>query len=232
MIIGVGDLGERFAAGLAAGGQVRRLVLASRTGAAERAATVASAYDVYVEPVACDATRPEDVATLLARTGPDLIVQSAAGRSPWALAERDDEAARAVGAAGFALRLPYQLPVPLAVMQAVRDTGYAGPVANVSLPDVTGPILARLGLAPTIGLGNVGMILLRVRAALRAAEPDAALPLVRVLAQHSQVNAVMQGASRPTSRPAPGSGSGSRGGAPMTWLTGRRHWPRASGTTT
>ncbi len=192
LIIGVGDLGERFAAGLAAGGQVRRLVLASRTGAAEPAAMLASAHDVYVEPVACDATRPEDVASLLARTAPDLIVQSAAGRSPWALAERDDAAARAVAAAGFALRLPYQLPVPLAVMQAVRDTGYAGPVANVSLPDVTGPILARLGLAPTIGLGNVGMILLRVRAALRAAEPEAELPLVRVLAQHSQLNAVMQ----------------------------------------
>jgi hypothetical protein len=36
------------------------------------------------------------------------------------------------------------------------------------------------------------MILLRARAALRAAEPEAALPLVRVLAQHSQLNAVMQ----------------------------------------
>ncbi len=192
LIIGVGDLGERFAAGLAAGGQVRRLVLASRTGPAEPAAMLASAHDVYVEPVVCDATRPEDVASLLTRTAPDLIVQSAAGRSPWALAERDDAAARAVAAAGFALRLPYQLPVPLAVMQAVRDTGYAGPVANVSLPDVTGPILARLGLAPTIGLGNVGMILLRVRAALRAAEPEAELPLVRVLGQHAQLNAVMR----------------------------------------
>ena len=147
LIIGVGDLGERFAGGLAASGQVRTR-LASRTGAAEPAAMVASAHDVYVEPVACDATRPEEVASLLARTAPDLIIQSAAGRSPWALAERDDEAARAVSAAGFALRLPYQLPVPLAVMQAVRDNGHAGPVANASLPDVTGPILARLGPAP------------------------------------------------------------------------------------
>jgi hypothetical protein len=192
LIVGAGDLGERFAAGLAASGRVRRLVLVSRTGAAEAAAMVASAHDVSVEPVACDATRPEDVASLLARTAPDLIVQSAAGRSPWALTQRDDEAARAVGAAGFALRLPYQLPVLLAVMRAVRDTGYAGPVANASLPDVTGPVLARLGLAPAVGLGNAGMVLLRARAALRAAEPEAELPLVRVLAQHSQVSAVMQ----------------------------------------
>jgi hypothetical protein len=192
LIIGAGDLGERFAAGLAAAGAVRRLVLVSRTGPAEAATMVASAHDVFVEPVACDAERPDDVADLLTRVAPDLVIQSAAGRGPWALAGRDDEAALAVGAAGFALRLPYQLPVPLAVMRAVRDTGYVGPVANVSLPDVTGPVLDRLGLAPTIGLGNVGMILLRARAALRAAGPDAELPLLRVLAHHAQLSAVMQ----------------------------------------
>jgi hypothetical protein len=194
LIIGTGDLGERVAAGLAAGGRVRRLILVSRSAAAvtAAAATVASAYDCVVEPVTCDAKRPDNVADLLTRTRPDLVVQSAAGRGPWALAGRDDAAARAVAAAGLALRLPYQLPVLLAVMQAVRDTGYAGPVANLSLPDVTGPILARLGLAPTIGLGNVGMMLLRVRAALRAAEPDAELPLVRVIGHHSQLLGVMQ----------------------------------------
>ena len=203
LIIGAGDLGERFAAGLAAAGAVRRLVLVSRTGAAEAAAMLASAHDVVVEAVACDASRPGDVAGLLTRIAPDLVVQSAAGRGPWALAGRDDAAARAVGAAGFALRLPYQLPVPLAVMRAVRDTGYTGPVANVSLPDVTGPILARVGLAPVIGLGNVSMILLRARAALRAAAPDAGIPLVRVLAQHSQLSAVMQARepAGPASRP-------------------------------
>lgn len=203
LIIGAGDLGERFAAGLAGAGVVRRLVLVSRTGAAEAAAMVASAHDVVIEAVACDAGRPDDVADLLTRVAPDLVIQSAAGRGPWALAGRDDEAARAVGAAGFALRLPYQLPVPLAVMRAVRDTGYTGPVANVSLPDVTGPILARLGLAPTVGLGNVGMILLRARTALRAASPDTEPPLVRVLAHHAQLSAVMQARepADPESRP-------------------------------
>jgi len=201
LIIGAGELGERFAAGLAAAGVVRRLVLVSRTGAAEAAAMVAIAHDVVAEPVACDAGCPGDVAALLTRVAPDLVIQSAAGRGPWALAGRDDEAARAVRAAGFALRLPYQLPVPLAVMRAVRDTGYPGPVANVSLPDVTGPVLARLGLAPAVGLGNVGMILLRARAAIRAPAPDAELPLVRVLAHHAQLSAAMQ-AREPAGRAA------------------------------
>jgi hypothetical protein len=182
LIIGAGDLGERFAAGLAAAGQVRRLVLVSRSGAAEAAATIASSYDCVVDSMAADARQPDEMAKLIFKTDPALIVLSASGRGPYALAGRDDEAARAIGAAGFALRLPYNLPVPLAVMQAVTDAGWQGPVANVSFPDVTGPVLARLGLAPTVGLGNVAMILLRARSVLRARNPEAELPLLRVLA--------------------------------------------------
>jgi NAD(P)-dependent dehydrogenase (short-subunit alcohol dehydrogenase family) len=103
-----------------------------------------------------------------------------------------DPAARAVAAAGLGMRLPYQLPVILSVMRAARHAGYAGPVANLSFPEVTGPIQRRLSLAPALGLGNAGMILRRVRAALHAAEPEADLPLIRVLAHHSQVYASMQ----------------------------------------
>jgi hypothetical protein len=192
LIIGAGDLGERFAAGLAAAGQVRRLVLVSRSGAAEAAATIASSHDCVVESVAADARQPDEMGRLIFKTDPDVIVLSASGRGPFALADRDDEAARAISAAGFALRLPYNLPVPLAVMQAVLDTGYEGPIANVSFPDVTGPVLARLGLAPTVGLGNAAMILLRARSVLRAADPEAELPLLRVLAHHSQLGDVRQ----------------------------------------
>jgi hypothetical protein len=194
LIVGLGDVGERLAAGLATGGRVRRLVLVSRSGAAVAAvaATVASASDCLVEPVACDAARQDEIAELFVRTRPNLVVQCAAGRGPWVLAGRADPAACAVAAAGFALRLPYQLPVLLAVMRAAREAGYTGPVANLSLPDVTGPILACLGLAPTLGLGNAAMILMRVRAAIRAAEPDETLPLVRILGHHSQVAGVMQ----------------------------------------
>ncbi|WKX69202.1 hypothetical protein [Streptomyces sp. XD-27] len=77
-------------------------------------------------------------------------------------------------------------------MRAVREAGHTGPVANLSFPDVTGPILARLDLAPTVGLGNAAMIQLRVRAALRAAHPDRPAPLIRVLGHHAQVFDVMQ----------------------------------------
>ena len=52
-------------------------------------------------------------------------------------------------------------------------------------------MLRALGLAPTVGLGNAGMILRRVRSALRAEAGAAALPLVRVLGHHAQLPAAM-----------------------------------------
>jgi len=198
LIIGAGDMGERVADGLAAGGQVRRLVVAGRSTAGDAvAATVASARDCLVEAIRLDASRPDEVAELLTATRADLVVHCASLRSPWAMTGRTDPAARAIASAGLGLRLPYQLPLILSVMRAVRDAGHTGPVANLSFPDVTGPILARLDLAPTVGLGNAAMMQLRVRAALRAAHPDQPTPLIRVLGHHAQVTDVMQ-ACQPT----------------------------------
>lgn len=193
LIIGLGDMGERVAAGLAAGGSIRRLVIASRSTPKVEAVAgiVASAADCLVEPARLDATRFEDVAELLERFKPDLVVQCGSLRSPWGLDGRTDPVAKSVEAAGLGIRLPYQLPIIIAVMRAARETGFAGPVANLSHPDVTGPVLERIGLAPMLGLGNAGMMLRRARAALRLESPDAEPPLVRIVGHHSQLDAVM-----------------------------------------
>ncbi|GAA2271929.1 hypothetical protein GCM10009853_027060 [Glycomyces scopariae] len=193
LVIGLGDMGDRVAAGLAASGFVGRVVVASRSEANLRqvAAVVASASDTLVEAAPLDATRFEDVAALLERTRPDLVVQCASLRSPWGLADRADPAAAAVVAAGLGIRLPYQVPVVRNVMRAVRETGLAAPVANLSFPDVTGPVLERIGLAPALGLGNAGMMLRRVRAVLREEANGVIPPLVRVVGHHSQLTGVM-----------------------------------------
>src|ERR1039457_2176703 len=116
-------MGGRLGGRAAHRGPGGRLVLAGRSSAALAvvAATVASVSDCLIEPVRADATCQDAVAELLAGTRPDLVVQCAALRSPWALASRQDPAARAVAAAGLGLRLSYQLPVILSVMRAARD---------------------------------------------------------------------------------------------------------------
>jgi hypothetical protein len=199
LIIGTGDMGERFAAGLAASPLVRELVLTDVSPELPvRAATIASSFDCIVTAERLDARNQADVEAVLRRVRPDLVVQAASAQSPWALVDRPDPIAKGILAAGLGLRLPLQLPALLSVMGAARQVGYAGPVANISLPDLTHPILHKIGLAPTVGLGNVSMQLIRVRAALRAQlGPDADLPLLRLVGHHHHVYDVMQ-ATPPT----------------------------------
>jgi hypothetical protein len=195
LVIGPGDMGARIMAGLAFTPGVRELVLAGVPAAAGEDAVgmVRSTTDVAARFIVADCTDQSAVEALLADSKPDVIVQCASLLSPWALTGRTDEIALAFASAGLAVTLPMQLPVVCAVMSAVRAAGFAGPVANLSYPDVTNGILDRLGLAPTIGLGNVTMQLLRVRGALRAElGSDAELPLVRVIGHHNQVYPVMR----------------------------------------
>jgi hypothetical protein len=209
LIIGTGDMGERFAAGLAASGLVGELLLTDVSPElTAKAATVASSHDCIVRAEPLDATRQRDVEAVLRRERPDLVVQAASLQSPWALTDRDDPVARAIAAAGLGLRLPLQHPALLTVMRAVHEVGYEGPVANLSLPDLTHPILQTIDLAPTVGLGNVSMQLLRVRAALRAERGlDGKLPLLRLVGHHHHVYDVMQ--STPPAHPGKG---------PIVWL--------------
>lgn len=208
MIVGVGDLGSRFAEGLAASGKVGDLVLAGlcQGRGPEIAGVIASCHPCRVRFVALDATRQGDVESLLRGERPDLLVQSGSLLSPWFAIGRSDPAARAIAAAGLGVQLPAQLPILMSVMRAVRSVDFRGPVANVSFPDVTHPILARLDLAPTIGLGNVSMMHLRVGAALRerAAREGGELaepPLIRVIGHHKQVYGVLK-AEAPADRKA------------------------------
>jgi hypothetical protein len=195
LVIGPGDMGARILAGLAFTPGVHELVLAGVPAAAgqEAVGMVRSTSEVAARFTAADCSEPEAVEGLLTDSKPDVIVQCASLMSPWALSGRTDDIARAFASAGLGVTLPMQLPVVRAVMSAVRATAFTGPVANLSYPDVTNGILHRLDLAPTIGLGNVTMQLLRVRGALRARlGPEAELPLVRVIGHHNQVYPVMR----------------------------------------
>jgi hypothetical protein len=189
LVIGLGDLGRRLALGLARSAGVGELILAGRDRPeAARFAALASACGTAAarfEPLDC--LDVEAIAAVLRRERPDLVVQCAALLSPWA--PRSPRAATWLAAAGFALQLPAQLPAVLAVMQAARRAAFDRPIVNCSFPDVTHPILAQLELAPTIGIGNVGMIAAVASAALRRLGRPA--DRVRVAAHHSHVTAVM-----------------------------------------
>lgn len=200
LVIGAGDMGARLIRGLAATGRVGEVVLAGRNRerGEEIVGVANSCGDCSCRFARVDATAQPQLEELIGESRPDVIVQCASLLSPWALGGRDDPAAQAVRDAGLAVALPMQLPVIRTTMRAAGAVGYSGPVANLSFPDVTNVVLGRMGLAPTLGLGNAAMMVLRVRAALRAAlGVGAELPLVRIVAQHAQVFPVMEAARPP-----------------------------------
>ena len=200
LILGAGDAGFKIAEGLAAGGAIGHLILADRDcrRLAAPAAFLTDCSGVGVTLAEVDGLDQGQLEDLLKGARADLIVQSAALIGPWATIGKQDPIAKALARAGLGLQLPAQLPILMTLMTALRSLGLATPVANLSLPDISHALLATRGLAPTIGLGNASICLLRVRAALRA-EMDAAgrkdtpLPLLRVVAHHSHVYGVMQG---------------------------------------
>jgi hypothetical protein len=195
LLAGLGDLGRRLAISLAAFPAVGELVVAGRRPDDERAwaALVEDCAVVRVRYQELDLARQGAVERLLRRERPAVVLHSASLLSPWHLHESTRPAAESLLAAGFAAQLPAQLPLLLTVMDAARAVDFRGVVVNCSYPDVTHPILARLGLAPLVGLGNVGMIRQRVLALLRRrARSPGDLPLVRVLAYHSQVGPVLR----------------------------------------
>ena len=147
LLIGAGDMGERFATGLAASGRVRELVLVDVAGSGlrEKAAALVSSCDVRVRAVEAEPRDQYSFERLLRDLAPDLVIQAAALQSPWALSPRRSGGAGRSTRAGLSIRLPFQLPCLLAAMRAVREIGYEGPVANISLPDITHPILDRHG---------------------------------------------------------------------------------------
>lgn len=202
LLIGPGGVGTRLACEIAALAGVSDLVLGGRSEArlaAAQEASLAAAPDARLRVVQLDVSEVERTAEVLASENPDVIVMCASLRSAWDLLCRSDEAATAITSAGLAVRLPYMLTLPLALMQAVTDARITAPVANLCFPDVTGPVLATQGLAPTVGLGNVGMLLLR---AAEAARLDPRQDLIRVIGHHAQMFTAAQGV-RPSAGEAP-----------------------------
>ncbi|WP_256840572.1 hypothetical protein [Ornithinimicrobium faecis] len=203
LLIGAGGVGTRLAAEVAALAGVSELVLAGRSEA--RLATAqrscqAQVPGARVRGLPLDVGVVERTAEVLAAESPDVVVMCASLRSAWDLLGRSDEQATAITRAGLAVRLPYMVTLPLALMRAVKESGITAPVANLCFPDVTGPVLATQGLAPTVGLGNVGMLLLR---AAEAAGLDPRRDLIRVVGHHAQMFTAAQGIRPPAGEDTP-----------------------------
>ena len=205
MLIGLGHLGGPILDRLILEPSISRIVACARDPARGEArcnlarligAVHGRTPRVEFQPL--DLARPEAVAEVVRTSRPDLILTAAAMQTWWLVDLLPAEPAAALRRAGFGLWLPLHLAPTLKLMEALREAGYPGPTLGAPYPDVVHPILARRGLAPTCGVGNVDEMAIKVELAaarhlgVRADEVE-----VELVAHHSLEPAVFGGFDGP-----------------------------------
>jgi len=109
-----------------------------------------------IEFIKCDISDSEKTAEIIKNIEPDLILNTTCLGSWWLLFELPKELRERVDAdAGLGPFLPFHLALTYELMKAVKKANLSIPVLNSSFPDSVNPTLAKLGLAPTIGIGNI-----------------------------------------------------------------------------
>ena len=63
-----------------------------------------------------------------------------------------------ISSAGLGAWLPCQLTLGMNLAKAIKDSGESPYYINTSLSCLTNPVMGKIGLAPTIGIGNVDLI--------------------------------------------------------------------------
>lgn len=165
MVLGMGDLSARVLSMLLSDPATNRVVLAGRDAEAIRrrgnlALFTAANLGLHgtVDTVHVDLRDVDATADTLARVRPDIIFMGGSLQSWRVITALPDEVFKELDEAQFGPWLPMHLTLNQLLMQAVRDSGIDAKVVNAAFPDAVGPILGKVGLAPTIGVGNVANI--------------------------------------------------------------------------
>ncbi len=202
MLIGVGHLGGAVLDLLAADALFGRITAcdlpaseAEKRCTLARLAALARGLEPRIEFVPLDLCLPEAVAELVHRLRPDLILSTAARQTWWLLDLLPPEPQEKLRRARFGAWLPINFTLSHHLMQALRESGWTGPVLTAPFPDVVNCMLGRIGLAPTAGIGNIEENVVKVRwlAAGKLGVPPSEVRVLMV-AHHALQRAVFAGA--------------------------------------
>lgn len=100
---------------------------------------------------------------LLKEVEPNLILNATALASWWFPHLLPIGIGRKVLEAGIGPWIPCHLTLTYKLMQAVKKSGLDIPVANASYNDAVAPILSKVGLTPTVGGGNLDLLVPKIK---------------------------------------------------------------------
>ena len=170
MIIGLGDLGGYVLEFLARTPNISRIVTADinedwGTRKTNSALIGASQFGFYpdIEFVKLDAFDVEKTARILQEVQPAVIYNSMTLQSWWVITQLPQEAYKAIDEARFAPWYPMHFVPAYKLMQAVEKSGIKAHVVNAAFPDVVNASLEKIGLSPTVGIGNIDNIIPSLR---------------------------------------------------------------------
>jgi len=95
---------------------------------------------------------------LISEIEPDVIINCAVLQTWHVIRQLPKDLYEKISSASLGAWLPCQLGLSYKLMEAVKKSNTKANVINTSLSCITNPVLAKAGLAPTIGIGNVDLI--------------------------------------------------------------------------
>lgn len=113
-----------------------------------------------------DLTDVDSTALLVNEEKPDVVINCAVLQTWHVIRQLPEDLYAKLSSASLGAWLPCQLGLSYNLMLAIKKSGVQTNVINTSLSCITNPVLAKAGLAPTIGIGNVELIEPAVRLAV------------------------------------------------------------------
>ncbi len=177
MIVGCGELGGILLEYLCRIPNIGKIVVADInedhvTRKVNSALHGASYLDLYPDITAhtIDLLNKEASAALLAKVNPCVIFNGTTLQSWWVVNEIPAElnAKLYLPRVGLGGWVPMHLGLTTKLMEAIKLSGIDTQVVNSSFPDVTNVALHKVGLAPTVGIGNGSLLIPYIQKAAAA----------------------------------------------------------------
>jgi len=137
------------------------------------AGVIVQGFYPRLEFVRIDLDDIDATAETIARLQPQLIFNCATLQTWWVRKALPPKIARRLTEAGSGPWLPTHMALSRKLMLAIRASGWQGHVINSGIADISNAVLAKRGLAPTVGLGNIDLVvpMLRIGVAQRMEVP-------------------------------------------------------------
>jgi hypothetical protein len=193
MLVGLGDLGGVILELLTRQPWLERIVVGSVDADAAAArcnlaqlGAIAQGYEPTISFIPLDLRDTDRVAEVIHREHPDIVLSTASLQTWWLPDLLPPVKSQLIKGAGFGVWLPVHSLLTVKLMQALEKCVYDGLVLTAPFPDVANCMLARMGLAPTCGVGNLGEIVPKVRLlAARRLEAELEGVSVTLVAHHA-----------------------------------------------